>query len=81
MVVGLAGVILLVISRAPTYCIRLMLVMFISSVDVVFMILLTILISFLVFLFIFSFGSFFLFFLGCDLVFSHSSRYSSFSCL
>ena len=38
----------------------------ISSVDVVSMILLTILISFLVFLFIFSFGSFFLFFIGCD---------------
>ena len=58
MVVGLAGVILLVISRAPTYCIRLM--------SVIGMILLTILISFLVFLFIFSFGSFFLFFIGCD---------------
>ena len=80
MVLGLAGVILLVISRAPAYCIRLMLVMFISSVDVVLMILLTILISFLVFLFIFNFGSFFLFFLGCDLVSSCSSRYSSFSC-
>ena len=79
-VVGLAGVILLVISRSCVYCIRLMLVMFISSVDVVLMILLTILISFLVFLFIFSFGSFFLFFLGCDLVSSHSSRCSSFSC-
>ena len=76
MVVGLAGVILLVISRAPAYCIRLMSVMFISSVDVVSMILLTILISFLVFLFIFSFGSFFLFFIGCDLVSSSSSRYS-----
>ena len=82
MVVGLAGVILLVISRAPAYYIRLMLVIFISSVDVVLMILFTILISFLVILFIFSFGSFFLFFLGCDLVSSHSSRYmySSFSC-
>ena len=80
MVVGLTGVILLVISRAPAYYIRLVLVMFISSVDVVLMILLTILISFLVFLFIFSFGSFFLFFLGCDLVSSCSSRYSSFSC-
>ena len=79
MVVGLAGGILLVISRVPVYCIRLMLVMFISSVDVVLMILLTILISFLVFLFIFSFGSFFLFFIGCDLVSSRSSRYSSFT--
>ena len=68
MVVGLAGVILLVISRAPVYCIRLMLVMLISSVDAVLMILLAILISFLVFLFIYSFVSFFLFFLGCDLV-------------
>ena len=79
MVVSLAGGILLVINRAPVYCIRLVLVLFISSVDVL-MILLTILISFLVFLFIFSFGSFFLFFLGCDLVSSHSIRYSSFSC-
>ena len=79
MVDGLAGVILLVISRAPAYCIRLMSVMFISSVDVVLMILLTILISFLVFLFIFSFCSFFLVFIGCDLVSSSSSRYSSFS--
>ena len=79
----LAGVILLVISRAPAYwlmLIRLMLVMFISSVDVVLMIQLTILTSFLVFLFNFSFGSFFLFFLGCNLVSSCSSRYSSFSC-
>ena len=80
LVVGLAGVILLVIRRAPANCIRLMSVMFISSVDVVSMILLTILINFLVFLFIFSFGSFFLFFIGCDLVSSSSSRYSSLSC-
>ena len=50
--------------------------MFISSVDVDSTILFTILISFLVFLFIFSFGSFFLFFIGCDLVSSSSSRYS-----
>ena len=80
LVVGLAGVILLVIRRAPANCIRLMSVMFISSVDVVSMILLTILISFLVFLFIFSFGSIFLVFIGCDLVSSSGSRYSSLSC-
>ena len=80
LVVGLAGVTLLVIRRAPANCIRLMPVMFISSVDVVSMIVLTILISSLVFLFIFSFGSFFLFFIGCDLVSSISSRYASFSC-
>ena len=80
LVVGLAGVILLVISRAPANCIRLMLVVFISSVDVVLMILLIILINFLVFLFISNFGSFFLFFIGCDLVSSSSSRYSFFSC-
>ena len=79
LIAGFGGVILLVISKAAQYCIWLMIVRSLLSLNVSSIIMSKVLTTLFSFLSFFSLDSFFLSFISWDLTSSSSSRYLSFS--